>query len=318
MKLSVVICTHNPRLDYLARTLHSLRTQTLAQQHWELLIIDNQSSEPVAGTVDISWHHQGRIVVETELGLTPARLRGLSEADGEIVVFADDDNVFAADYLDQVIHIFKTFPRIGCIGAGVLSPEFETEPRPETRPYLSYLALRELDHDIWGNQLTNWLPWGAGLAVRKLVGELYCTHMRCNVFGRTLDRKGSSLISGGDDEFSHVAVKNGWGVGVFVSLRIVHLIGSLRLSTAYLERLISANGTTRALLAHLHGEEISPLRPASVRQLIQLVGRIPLRELLRCAYASAALIGSSRFDRRMARLQFEGWHAGVKSLRHNL
>jgi glycosyltransferase involved in cell wall biosynthesis len=315
MKLSAVICTHNPRQDYLLRTLNSLRAQIMDQKDWELIIIDNQSSNPVSETANISWHHKGRIVVESELGLTPARIRGLAEAGGEIIVFVDDDNVIAPDYLDQVLEIFRTFPKIGCIGAGVLSPEFESEPIPMTRPYLSYLALREVNRDYWSNQSSGMIPWGAGLAIRSAIKSLYVESMNSNILGKTLDRKGASLISGGDDEFSHVAVKNGWGIGIFVSLRITHLIDSARLTIEYLERLMIANGKTRALLAHLHNEAISPLRPASPRQLLQLVGQVPLRDFLKCAYAYANLLNSSRFDRRMAHLQFEGWFTGMRELK---
>ena len=62
MNLSVVICTHNPRADYLKRTLESLRGQTLPQQKWELVVIDNGSAEPLAGSWDLSWHARSRFV----------------------------------------------------------------------------------------------------------------------------------------------------------------------------------------------------------------------------------------------------------------
>lgn len=311
VKTSVVICTHNPRRDYLARTLDSLQAQDLAPDQWELIVVDNHSSEPLSACCDLSWHPKGRVVVEPELGLTPARLRGLAEAAGEIIVFADDDNVLSPDYLTQVLAIFGEQPRLGCIGAGILRPEFESEPLPETRPYLSYLALRELDRDVWGNQLTGWIPWGAGLAVRQTVGRLYHATISRSALGTGLDRKGDSLISGGDDEFSHVAVAHGWGVGVFTALRITHLIGSKRLAIPYLERLIEANGATRAMLARLHGEAIQPLRPVSLSQLLFLVGKVSLRDFLKACVGYATLARASRFDRRMARLQFDGWRSAV-------
>ncbi len=48
LTLSVVISTHNPRMDYLARVLDALRQQTLAKDVWELVIIDNGSREALA------------------------------------------------------------------------------------------------------------------------------------------------------------------------------------------------------------------------------------------------------------------------------
>ncbi len=71
--VSVILCTHNPRADYLDRVLVGLRRQTLSFQHWELLLIDNASKESVADRFDIGWHPNGRHVREDELGLTEAR-----------------------------------------------------------------------------------------------------------------------------------------------------------------------------------------------------------------------------------------------------
>src|SRR5262245_33061845 len=79
-RTSVIICTHNPRVDYLTRTLTALRSQTLPVSEWELLVIDNASKEPVASRFDIGWHPNSRHIHEPTLGLTPARLRGIAEA----------------------------------------------------------------------------------------------------------------------------------------------------------------------------------------------------------------------------------------------
>src|ERR1700722_2249773 len=97
--VSVIICSHNPRENYLRRVLDALRAQTLPAQEWELLLVDNASTEPLAGRFDLSWHPNARHVREEKTGLTPARLRGIAEANGELLVFVDDDNVLRSDYL---------------------------------------------------------------------------------------------------------------------------------------------------------------------------------------------------------------------------
>ena len=61
---SVVMCTHNPRPEILARTLAALRAQTAPLGRWELVIVDNASTPPVAGQVDLSWHPAARVVRE--------------------------------------------------------------------------------------------------------------------------------------------------------------------------------------------------------------------------------------------------------------
>ncbi len=72
--VSVILCTHNPRDDYLDRVLIGLRGQTLSFQHWELLLIDNASNEPLADRFDIGWYPNGRHVRENELGAIRQRI----------------------------------------------------------------------------------------------------------------------------------------------------------------------------------------------------------------------------------------------------
>ena len=72
VKASVIICAHNPRNDYFERCLAGLKAQTLEVQSWELIVIDNASQPDSAPHPDLSWHPRGRMVVEKELGLTPA------------------------------------------------------------------------------------------------------------------------------------------------------------------------------------------------------------------------------------------------------
>src|SRR5580658_6827083 len=93
IEITVIVCTHNPRPDYLRRVLDGLNGQSFPKDRWEFLLIDNASKTPLAGTWDLSWHPNGRHVREEELGLTPARLRGIRETAGQQIVFVDDDNI---------------------------------------------------------------------------------------------------------------------------------------------------------------------------------------------------------------------------------
>src|SRR6516165_2680410 len=99
--VSVILCTHNPRPDYLDRVLASLRGQTLPAEQWEFLLVDNASRQPLEEIWDISWHSRGRHIREVKLGLTHARLRGIEESSGELLIFVDDDNLLAKDFLQR-------------------------------------------------------------------------------------------------------------------------------------------------------------------------------------------------------------------------
>src|SRR5690606_40565853 len=100
MEISVVICTHNPRIEFLSRVLEALRAQTLDTSHWELLIIDNCSTTPVSESLKISWHPNVRYIREDMLGSAHARIRGINESKSELILFVDDDNCVDHDYLE--------------------------------------------------------------------------------------------------------------------------------------------------------------------------------------------------------------------------
>ena len=118
IEVSVIVCTHNPRPNYLRRVLDALRDQSLPKDRWEFLLIDNASREPLVGTWDLSWHPHARHVSESEIGLSLARQRGIRESSADLLVYVDDDNVLNADYLSEALRIGNDWPALGTWGSG--------------------------------------------------------------------------------------------------------------------------------------------------------------------------------------------------------
>ena len=256
---SVVICTHNPRGDYLRRVLDALKAQTLPETTWELLLIDNASKERLADAWDLSWHPNGRHIREDNLGLTPARLRGISEAKAELVVFVDDDNVLEPSYLEGALRIGAECPMLGVWG-GSLRPEFESAPPDCLLPWIHYLAIGSVERDAWSNFWSHGMdatPVGAGMCVRSVVAREYAWRTGNDAQALSLDRKGSSLASAGDFDIVFTAFKMGLGAGRFKCLSLTHLIPSFRLEEDYLVRLVeSCVYSTQVVYArngHPHG-----------------------------------------------------------------
>lgn len=236
--LSVIVCTWNPRFDYLERVLSALRYQTLPYSLWELLIIDNASDTVLASKLDLSWHPHQRQIREEQLGLTKARLRGIQLSRGEVLVFVDDDNILHENYLEIALKISKDYQVIGAWG-GQIHLEFETSPPEWTKPYWSMLAFRELEQDLWSNFYNNGVtPCGAGLCVRHIVAKQYAELVRQCPQRANLDRRGNSLNSFGDYDLALTACDIGLGTGEFQDLRLVHLIPPVRLQEDYLLRLM--------------------------------------------------------------------------------
>ena len=252
--LSVIICTHNPRRDYLDKVLNALQAQTLPVEKWELLLVDNASEQLLSSDVDLDWHPQSRHIREEQLGLTPARLRGIKEATAETLVFVDDDNVLDSDYLEVTLGISKDFLFLGAWG-GQIRAEFEVTPPEWTKPYWGHLAIREVERDKWSNLILHeTAPCGAGMCVRKIVAQKYAD-LVCNDQKRLgLDRKGKLLTSGGDSDIAFTSCDIGLGTGQFTSLKLTHLMPASRLEEEYLIKLVEGMEYSHRILDSLRGQ----------------------------------------------------------------
>jgi glycosyltransferase involved in cell wall biosynthesis len=259
-EISVIICSYNPRRDYLRRVLDALQAQTLPKEEWELLLIDNASKEPLVMGWDLSWHPNARVIREDELGLTPARLRGIKESTGEILVFVDDDNVLASDYLEQVVELGRAWPMLGAWGGQSL-PEFEIPPPEWTRRFWGMLALHAFEDDRWSNQGEDAaLPRGAGMCVRRFLAVKYAAALATDQHRSQLDRKGSLLVSGGDTDLMFSVCAAGFGTGRIARLRLTHLIPARRLSEDYLAGLCEGMTYSGVWLNALHHKPAPPTR----------------------------------------------------------
>lgn len=253
MKLSVIICTHNPSEHYLRRVLESLRTQTLPAECWELILVDNRSKEPVADRFDLSWHRQAACVVEPALGLTRARLKGAEVARGELICYLDDDTVLQNDYLERAVAIGDEWPRLGAWG-GQLLPEYEPGFEPSPRARLVWDI--SLQRDLWSNLHERFTcPIGGGMVLRRAVIDHYRKELADDPRRLELDRKGDSLVSSGDIDLAFCACDIGLGIGRFQSLVITHLIPRSRCEEAYLDRLAYGIGYSSTLLDYIRNRK---------------------------------------------------------------
>jgi glycosyltransferase involved in cell wall biosynthesis len=281
MKISVIICTHNPREEYLRRVLEGLRAQTLPLPQWELLLIDNSSGKSLAEHFDLSWHPHARHIREDELGLTPARLRGIHESRAEILIFDDDDTVLAPDYLAQALKVAEMWPFVGVWGGNVI-PEFE-KPLPSwVGDQIWRLTVVELKEDVWSNLREGFItiPAGAGMCVRKNVGLRFVEWCEQKTNQKIMDRTGSLLTGYGDVAIAHCALDLGLGTGKSMCLRLTHLIPAARLTLDYFVRHAEGDAASLLLFRASRGLPIQKPKPAtlinSLRWLVhRIIHRIP-------------------------------------------
>ena len=258
MKASVCICTHNGG-QRLPAVIECLARQTAPTDTWEVLIIDNASRDDTAAVAaNLLAQHpamQGRVVLEPEAGLSFARRRGAVESHGEIVCFLDDDNLAEPDFIETALQIFENHPKTGSVGGKVLA-DWETEPTPLVRAVEGYaLAIVDRGDAPFAYAWVADGPVGAGMCIRRDV--LLAALDDPNLCGSVTDRRGSSLVSGGDMALAVKVYQAGYERRYEPALRLRHRLPAERMTRDYLLRLYEGIGRGQAAVRRLwarHGD----------------------------------------------------------------
>ncbi len=236
MKLSVVICTHAPKPELLERVVAALLPQVRTDPASELLIVDNGSPLAVA-EMAAARSPLVQVVVEPRLGLTAARERAATEATGDVVIFVDDDNVLAADYLAVARDLMQD-PSLGIV-SGWVEPEYVVPPPSWVLDHEGALAIRRphgssvLVAD--GPCYSERFPIGAGMVIRRALLREYFDRSSRQM--RIEGRRGKELLAGEDTDMAFFAISEGAKVGVCGRLRLRHVIPVTRTTEAYVVRL---------------------------------------------------------------------------------
>jgi glycosyltransferase involved in cell wall biosynthesis len=230
MKLSVIVCTHN-RADYLPLVLDSLDRQLLPRQEFEVVLVDNASTDNTRETV-APWANAGsvRYVHEPKLGLSPARNRGWQEAKGEFIAYLDDDAVAAPDWGRALLEAAALLgPKMGVLGGriGLIWPRSIPQWLPdELHGYLGALD--------WGNEqrwLTN-VEWivGANCAFRR------SALAALGGFSDDLGRRGKCLMSNEESFLRRRLERAGYLCGYASNAVVWHHVDPSRLNRRWFQR----------------------------------------------------------------------------------
>jgi len=255
LKISVIIHTINPRLDLLLRVVDALRAQTLAREHWELIVVDNGSDEPVGGRLDLSWHPRAQCLREEKRGAPWARLRGLRAAvPCTVAVFIDDDNLPAPDYLEQTAAIAVEWPMLGAWG-GCVEGLYEEQPPDWLHDCEEHLAMRTCERPVWSAFVDfRSMPVGAGLCIRGAVAECYIDRSVSDPNFWRFGRQPGRGVSGDDQYLCFCSQDIGLGVGRFPQLRMRHIIPSGRIVPKNFLQIVRGNAHGAPLLRAIWDE----------------------------------------------------------------
>ena len=239
-KLSIIVCTYN-REKYIGKTLELLGDQSVDKNLYEVLIIDNNSTD---STAIICRQFIGgpngsncKYYIEEQQGHTFARNRGIIESKGEYIAFLDDDAWANRVYCEELIRFLDHNPEAAAIG-GKISPVYESiEPRWMSRHLWPLVAGLDLGSSVKEFR-RNKYPIGANMAFRSSVFKDY------GHFNTRLGRRGKELEGGDEKDMVYRLKKDHKKILYVPSVHVQHVIPDSRTSIDYIKGQAIGVGTS--------------------------------------------------------------------------
>lgn len=241
---SIVIPTRN-RAELLARCLRSLTSQTIHPECFEVIVVDNGSSDD---TVAVATSFSNRLnlhcISASDPGLHVGRHVGMRAARSDILMYADDDIEADPSWIKSVVRAFNT-------GADLVGgnnyPCFESEPPDWLRQWweqpvylgraLGYLSV--LDFGTGCCPLDWRYVWGCNFSIRRRVLE--------EIGGFHPDGMPRELLHLRGDGESYVArmvYRRGGKIWFDSGASVHHLVPSERMTLHYFQQRAFSQGVS--------------------------------------------------------------------------
>ena len=257
-QISIVLPTYN-RASGVLKSVASVLAQTAAPDTYELIIVDNNSTDETAAVLTELVKKEGsriRQVVETKQGVSFARNRGIAEARADVIAFFDDDVRVGDNWIEIIARTFAERPELDCIGGRVL-PEWEAPPPTWlTSVHWAPLALQDLgDHRMTISAQNRRGLISANLACRRRLLD------RVGGFSPAFQRVKDGIGSIEDDEWIRRVWKTDARVLYLPELVAYADVPVSRLTRRYHRRWHSGHGR---FYAALHAEEVEQTSTGSL------------------------------------------------------
>lgn len=246
IKLSLIVPTFN-RAKFLSRFLESLGAQTLPMDNFEVIVVDNGSTDDTKQVVENYLDKQCnlRYCFEEKPGLHAGRHRGMREASSQILIFADDDIIAAPTWLEAILDSFKD-SEVVMVG-GKITPDFEVKPpcwlsllwnlRTVSGKCLSFLSILDFGDGCF--EIDPLYVWGCNFAIRK--------ELLCELGGFHPDAMPSDMLARRGDGESYISLRvkeRGLKVLYNGKAEVAHCVTEGRMSLAYLKKRSFAQGVS--------------------------------------------------------------------------
>ena len=238
--VSLIICTFNGARRLPVTLQHILDQSVPEHIFWELILVDNGSSDHSAEVAEEICRNRipFRVVTEQEPGLMYSRLAGIRNARYDFISFIDDDNWPCPEWVSHIYRVFREHPQMGLCG-GQLEGVFETRPPDWFFKISTAFALGKQWKETSDITDSRKYVWGAGLSFRKPAFE---SLMRAGFNYILSGRKGNKLSAGEDKELAYAFRLAGYRIWYFEELKMRHFIPSARIDWSYTKKMFMGFG----------------------------------------------------------------------------
>ena len=252
MDISAIICTFN-RAVYLRKAIESLAEQTLPRERYEILVVDNCSTDATKQTVLEAQNVAPnlRYLYEPIQGLSQCRNTGLASAAGRYIAYLDDDAVADRRWLESILDCFNRSQADAVGGASYLTWENEPESwlQPRFHGYLGYLDLGNVAKPLRSPEY----PFGLNMAFKK------SSLVAVGGFPAFLGRSGCNLMGNEERAVFTAMEEKGMQVWYEPNAAIHHFVPKERMSVDFMLRRSFAQGASDAIF-HRRIQKISTAR----------------------------------------------------------
>jgi len=217
--ITIIVCSYN-RAEILQECLQSLAKQTAPPSRYEVLIVDNNSSDttPLLCRTFTQPYAHFRYITEPRQGLSHARNRGWREAETEWVAYIDDDARASGNYVERILHVIEQH-EFDCFG-GIYTPWYRyAKPRWFRDEYASNMNVQ--DHT---GPLASGYVSGGNLIIRRTLLEEF------KGFNPNLGMRPGKIAYGEETLLQMQLRVAGYTIGFDPQLTIEHLVGREKLS----------------------------------------------------------------------------------------
>jgi glycosyltransferase involved in cell wall biosynthesis len=256
--LTIAICTYNgaTRLPEVLEAL--LQQQIPGTPPWEVLIVDNNSTDNTAAIVEHYTQHWRQDVplryrFEPRQGTTYARQQAFQAARGDWVGILDDDNLPPPDWITQAIAFIQQSardrPQLGAFG-GNIRPLLETEPPPDFDRLAMLLAVYDRGDRpfLYRRDAPNRIvPAAPGSFIRRRAWFETIPFERLRLGGR--DEYGSTFVGACEDlEALYYLQNSAWEIWHAPNLYVLHRLPPHRCTRSYLIKIAHTSGLSNHAL----------------------------------------------------------------------